>query len=256
MKRAHSVHSWIQFLVLCALMLVMGAACTPAGLRKEITDARAALSAAREAGVDTESDEYKAAEGLLNQALAKMRAKQYGDAQGDATAAKSQADDLLNRLMEARKRGSGVDLGSDLIFDPGAIGSGGRILLPGDAYTPDERLTLKRIYFRFDDYTLTDEARDVLDVNARWLIDHPEFRIQIEGHCDERGTNEYNLALGERRAASAQTYFAALGVDPSRLRIISYGEEIPLDADSTEEAYARNRRVQFVRITDPVMGRQ
>jgi peptidoglycan-associated lipoprotein len=104
----------------------------------------------------------------------------------------------------------------------------------------------KDIYYDFDKFNLKPEARELLRRHADWLLEHSNFDVIIEGHCDERGTNEYNLALGERRAASAMKYLADLGVEKKRLTTISYGEELPLDPGHNEEAWAKNRRAHFV----------
>ena len=109
-----------------------------------------------------------------------------------------------------------------------------------------ETTFLKDIYFAFDRYDLSDEARRILTENAKVALAHPNLVIQIEGHCDERGSNEYNLALGERRAVSAKLYLIRLGVKGDRLSTISYGEEMPADPGHTEEAWAKNRRCHFV----------
>ena len=105
---------------------------------------------------------------------------------------------------------------------------------------------LQRIFFDFDQYVLTSQARDILADNAAYLKANPEVSVRIEGHCDERGSDEYNLSLGERRAQSAQKYLISLGIDSSRLDVISYGEEKPLDPGNNEEAWAKNRRAEFV----------
>jgi len=105
---------------------------------------------------------------------------------------------------------------------------------------------LKDIHFEFDKYDLTEEARKILAENAKVLLAHPNLKIQIEGHCDERGSNEYNLALGEKRAVSAKLYLIKLGVKGDRLSTIRYGEEMPLDPRHNEEAWAKNRRCHFV----------
>jgi len=102
------------------------------------------------------------------------------------------------------------------------------------------------IYFPFDSAALTPEAQEILRVKARWLQQNQSARVTIEGHCDERGTNEYNLALGEARAQSTRNYLVDLGISASRLNTISYGEERPLDSGATEEAWAKNRRAHFV----------
>ena len=102
------------------------------------------------------------------------------------------------------------------------------------------------IYFDFDKSTLTPAAQDSLLRKAEWLRENPDATVTVEGHCDERGTNEYNLALGDRRAESAKAFLADLGIDPARLTTISYGEERPVDPRSMEEAWAKNRRAHFV----------
>ena len=102
-----------------------------------------------------------------------------------------------------------------------------------------------RIYFEFDKFNLTADARKVLAEKASFLNAHPNLNVRIEGHCDERGTREYNLALGERRAKSAQDYLVFLGINPERISIISYGEERPLETGSGEEAWKLNRRAEF-----------
>ncbi len=102
-----------------------------------------------------------------------------------------------------------------------------------------------RIYFDFDQYLLTDAAKRQLAINADLLKGAPSVKVQIEGHCDERGSDEYNLALGEKRALATKDYLTSLGVAASRMNIISYGEELPLDPANTEAAWAKNRRAEF-----------
>jgi len=102
------------------------------------------------------------------------------------------------------------------------------------------------ILFDYDKASIRADARDILKRHAERLQKQKNYRLTIEGHCDERGTNEYNLALGERRAREVQRYLVSLGLDQSRITTISYGEEMPVDPRSNEEAWARNRRVSFV----------
>ena len=102
------------------------------------------------------------------------------------------------------------------------------------------------IYFDFDKSELTAEAMNVLAKKAEYLKKNPTYAVRIEGNCDERGTNEYNLALGERRAHAAFDFLATQGVSESRMSTISYGEEKPLASGSSEEAWAKNRNDQFV----------
>lgn len=104
---------------------------------------------------------------------------------------------------------------------------------------------LEPIYFDFDEWDLKLEARAILTKKAEWLRANPEFSIRIEGHCDDRGTSEYNLALGDRRADAAKKFLIALGISATRISTISYGEERPVDSRPTEEGWARNRRDEF-----------
>ncbi|MBL6970776.1 MAG: peptidoglycan-associated lipoprotein Pal [Desulfobacterales bacterium] len=101
------------------------------------------------------------------------------------------------------------------------------------------------IHFEFDRSNLLPEAQEILRWKAAWLQKNQNAQVTIEGHCDERGTNEYNLALGDRRANSAKSYLMDLGIYGSRLNTISYGEERPADYGSNEESWAKNRRAHF-----------
>jgi peptidoglycan-associated lipoprotein len=105
--------------------------------------------------------------------------------------------------------------------------------------------SLEKVYFDYDSYTLKPEARRALDVNAGWMRDNPEAIVTIAGHCDERGSDEYNLALGDRRAKAVKSYLAALGIAPERLGTISYGEEMPASDGRDEAAWSKNRRAEF-----------
>lgn len=99
-----------------------------------------------------------------------------------------------------------------------------------------------RVFFGYDRYDLTAEAQTLLRLQAEWLARYPNVSVVIEGHTDERGTREYNLALGERRANSVKNYLTAMGVSPARIRVVSYGKEQPAVLGSTPEAWAQNRR--------------
>jgi peptidoglycan-associated lipoprotein len=105
---------------------------------------------------------------------------------------------------------------------------------------------LKDVNFNFDSAELSESARATLKTNADWLKGNPAAGVQIEGHCDERGGADYNMALGAKRAQAAMDYLATLGIGAARLSTISYGEEIPACKEKTEECWARNRRARFV----------
>jgi peptidoglycan-associated lipoprotein len=120
--------------------------------------------------------------------------------------------------------------GSDL--SSGALGSG-------------EGGPLADIHFDLDSATLGDEARATLEKHALWLQGHRDVKVTVEGHCDDRGTVDYNLALGEQRARSTRDYLVGLGVSADRLRVVSYGKERPVDPGNNEAAWARNRRAHF-----------
>jgi len=102
------------------------------------------------------------------------------------------------------------------------------------------------IYFEFDSAALTPVSQGILSGKADFLRDNPGTQVIIEGHCDERGTPEYNLALGDRRAESAKSFLVNIGIDPSRFTTVSYGEENPVDTGHDEEAWAKNRRAKFL----------
>jgi peptidoglycan-associated lipoprotein len=107
-------------------------------------------------------------------------------------------------------------------------------------------LKLEKVFFEFDAYTLTPEAREILARNAEWLRQNPAAKLTIEGNCDERGSDEYNLALGQRRAEAVKNYLVSLGVAAERLSSTSYGEERPAAAGSDESAWSQNRRAEFL----------
>ncbi len=114
-----------------------------------------------------------------------------------------------------------------------------------EAMAAKEMFVSEDIYFDFDSAVILAEAQAILQQKAAWMTDNPDAAIIIEGHCDERGTEAYNLALGERRAVAAKSFLVDLGIDPQRILTISYGEERPVDPSRTEEAYAKNRRAHF-----------
>ncbi len=132
--------------------------------------------------------------------------------------------------------------------EPGAVAApgGGPPMAGGPGYAPGSQQDLAatagdRVFFAFDSVEISSEGQQILQRQAEWLRRYPNVNVTIEGHCDERGTREYNLALGERRAAAARNVLIAAGIPAARLKTISYGKERPIVVGSTEEAYAQNR---------------
>jgi len=103
----------------------------------------------------------------------------------------------------------------------------------------------KDINFDFDEFSLREDAREILKKHAKYLDKNDNLLVVVQGHCDERGTTEYNLALGERRANAAAKFLIDMGIDAKRIKTTSYGEEMPLDPNHNEDAWAKNRRVHF-----------
>ena len=113
---------------------------------------------------------------------------------------------------------------------------------PGSRADFERSVTSNTVHFALDKYDLDSEARAILDSQAAWLAHWPNVPVSLEGHCDERGTREYNLALGDRRANAAKNYLASRGINPARISTISYGKERPIALGSDESSWAQNRR--------------
>jgi len=136
--------------------------------------------------------------------------------------------------------GPGGPGGPGGIGGPGGVTSGSNGVLPGTMQ--DFVINIgEYVYFDTDQFTLRNDAQPILDGQARWLSNYPQVRVRIEGNADERGTREYNFALGARRANTVREYLVSHGVDASRIETISYGKEHPIDPGGTEEAWAHNR---------------
>jgi peptidoglycan-associated lipoprotein len=136
-----------------------------------------------------------------------------------------------------------VDAGPDVQTVPGS-GPTAEDYSVNDA--SGENGPLEDVHFDYDQATLSDEARGILEKHGLWLQNHRSAKVTVEGHCDERGTVDYNLALGDKRARVVSEYLASLGVAGDRLHTVSLGKERPLDTGSTEAAFAKNRRAHFV----------
>ncbi len=145
---------------------------------------------------------------------------------------------------------------SKKVEDQGAMGGGAETSAPQIDSTPlsfdasgsdSGRISgLETIYFDYDRSTLSSEAKKTIAANVQWLKANSKVNMQVEGHCDARGSIEYNLSLGERRAQAVKAYMVSLGIPSSRLSIISYGKEKPIASGDSESAYAKNRRANFV----------
>jgi peptidoglycan-associated lipoprotein len=129
----------------------------------------------------------------------------------------------------------GQDMGGN---NPG----NGDNVIPGSRADFERSVTSNTINFALDKYDIDGRAREILDSQAAWLAKWPNVPVSLEGHCDERGTREYNLALGDRRANAAKNYLAARGINPARISTISYGKERPIALGSDEQSWAQNRR--------------
>jgi peptidoglycan-associated lipoprotein len=145
---------------------------------------------------------------------------------GKSTQGTNKPDDSKTRESTAEGRGSLEDVNKG----KPPVGSG----------------PLGEIYFAFDSFDLTPDARATLKRHSDWLKSNSAARVEIEGHCDDRGTNEYNLALGAKRAQSAKDYLVSLGIPGDRLATISYGEELPVCREENEDCWQKNRRDRFV----------
>ncbi len=145
---------------------------------------------------------------------------------------------------DAAVDGSGAGYGADGSND-GSYGADESNIVPGSQEDLETNVG-DRVFFALDSSVLSPDAQATLERQAEWLNKYSNVNVTVEGHCDERGTREYNLALGERRAASAKNYLVSLGVSPSRITTISYGKERPAVLGSNEAAWSQNRRAVTV----------
>ncbi|MFC1747343.1 peptidoglycan-associated lipoprotein Pal [Pseudomonadota bacterium] len=140
--------------------------------------------------------------------------------------------------------GGGVDLGR---VNPNEMGGGQQMGGNGQVDSATEALLAKRVvYFDFDRSEIKPEARAIIEAHAKKLAQNPSMRITLEGHCDERGTREYNLGLGERRSKAVQRVMSLMGVSSNQLELVSYGEERPAQMGHDERSWSMNRRVEFI----------
>lgn len=184
-------------------------------------------------------EEYEAAEKMLARAKTLSDEGKHDEAKSAALAAKKLADKAQQKALLRREEC--LNPKPATAYDPNdlvEVDAGPRTELSAQE-------GLKTIYFDFNVADLNAEAREVLARNANWMRSNAEQRVVIEGHCDSRGSTEYNLALGERRGLIVRSYLGQLGIGVDRLEVVSYGEEQPLDYGSNEAAFSRNRRAEF-----------
>jgi peptidoglycan-associated lipoprotein len=161
---------------------------------------------------------------------------------------RSTQEDIDGTAARARQQPSGtatVEHVTTTVHEPDSLSSL-EAVRRGQVPSTSPSSPLGEIYFDFDRYDLRADARKTLGTHADWLKANPSAQVEIEGHCDERGSNEYNMALGSKRAQTTKEYLVSLGIAATRLLTISYGEELPVCREHAEECWQRNRRARFV----------
>jgi peptidoglycan-associated lipoprotein len=143
------------------------------------------------------------------------------------------------------EEGSQLNPSPNVMGQEGLNGSGGSPYAHGSLGGDGTGGPLSDIHFDLNEATIEPQDNGILKANADWLSAHPNTRVQIEGHCDDRGSEEYNIALGAKRAQAAKDYLSTLGIEGDRMSTISYGKELPLCTDQTEDCWAQNRRDHF-----------
>lgn len=236
---------------------MMGAGSCGKKAKDQIGRAETAVEEAKQAQApEYAPGEYKSAEESLDSARQQFDNRRYKKAEEDATTAEAQARDARDKALAARRLAEEEEARrrAQAEEDARIAAQTNTSALFGDTINdyqnvPSEeeqaRQVLHDVHFAFDSSELNDNARGVLDLNIEWLKQHPNVKIEIEGHTDEQGTEEYNLALGTRRAKAVYDYLVAAGIDPGRMRTISYGESMPMNPAATEDAWSVNRRAHF-----------
>ena len=184
-------------------------------------------------------DELKSAERMMARAKKYMDAGKYEDAKSAFDAARKLAEKAKEEAKLNKDCGKPKKIVKTNLPRPPTV-----ITAPENP-TEDNRQTLKTIHFAFNRHQLTEEAKQILRKHADWMNRHSNKKIEISGHCDQRGSVEYNLALGEKRALSVKKFLLALGISSSRISVISYGHQKPADPRHTPDAFAKNRRAEF-----------
>ncbi len=250
-------------------VLIVGAvmlACASAPV-DEIAQAENALRAARDSGArDCAPRSFRSAEEMMARAYRLSDEKEYDEAKKTAETTRELAEVAKNESDKARAAGrcKPAEVTDSVEDDAAASGDGARLggatLSEADVREEIARIqtgegslgegtrvtALKPVYFNFDDSGVSGEALQTIQENAEWLEQRPTVKVQVEGHTDERGTAEYNLALGERRAKAVRDALTRLGIAVDRISVISYGEEAPANLGTGEASWKENRRAEFV----------
>ena len=202
-----------------------------------------------EAGKDCDRENYLAAEELLNQAREEINNKNYDKAKELFKAVKEKSDAIAKYyrehpdecMTEKDKNGNDADEGkiSEENIKPEEVNTN------ADPTNPD--MDFQVVHFEYNEYAILAEDLPKVDLMAQWMVNFPERVVRIEGHADERGSVDYNLSLGEKRAMEVKNKLIQAGIDAARIKIVSYGEERPIDPASNEEAWFKNRRAEFKR---------
>lgn len=221
-------------------LLALGLAGCPKQIPQPEIDAAEQALANLDKLKDCAPETSLAAKTTMDRARALLKEERYEEAKTALLAAKKLAEKAEKECDEKKKRDAEEAARRQRELE--AQQAARQVEPPPEDTGPEGMVT---VYFGFNTSDLTDETRDALATNAEYLRNHPDAKIQIEGHCDERGSTEYNLALGERRALAVKQYLTKVGIDPSRLELISFGEERLADPGMSDEAHAKNRRAEF-----------
>ena len=222
--------------------------------KKSITEAETAIGEAKTAEAPQYApDEFKSAEDNLALAKDQLDKSKYKDSQASAITARDQANLAKDRALERKKTAEAaaastkaLDYNVPSLYGEEEMAKAEAPKAATEVSAEEQaKAALQDIQFELDQSGLSEEAKGILAGNANWLKANPGIKVKIEGHCDERGTEEYNLALGQRRAESVKSYLMSLGLEGGRIGTISYGESLPLDPGHDEAAWAKNRRVDF-----------
>ena len=234
------MHSFQKLLMTSAVVLIgLAAVDCKKPPKSALSEAEDAVADAR-AKSECAKEKFDAAEKLLEEAKELSAQKKYDEAERKARAAKKLAD-KAKKLAEKNWDDCQERLAGGDESDQEESGASEKSKGPSSKPSAD----LDAVYFGYDSSELSSEAREQLEENVRWLKQHPDKRVILEGHTDARGSIEYNLALGERRAKSVKQYLIQLGISGERLNVLSYGEEKPAAYGDSKSAYRKNRRVEF-----------